>query len=43
LPGTSTCDWSAPDFDAATSNATTTPCLDVATVPSGNLDLNVSS
>jgi hypothetical protein len=43
LNGTSTCDRFTPELDSASANATTTPCLDVASVPSGNLDLNVSS
>src|SRR6266700_6587993 len=43
LNGSSARAWSAPELDSTSSNATTTPCLDVASVPSGNLDLNVSS
>src|SRR6266481_2693668 len=43
LNGTSACDWSAPELDFISSTATTTPCSDVANVPSGNLDLNVNS
>jgi hypothetical protein len=43
LNGTSARNWTPPELDAASANATTTPCLDVVSVPSGNLDLNVSS
>src|SRR5438445_2044618 len=36
-------DWNAPGLDSSFANATTTPCLDVASLPLGNLALNVSS
>jgi hypothetical protein len=36
-------DWIARELDSASSRLTDTPCLDVASVPSGDLELNVSS
>jgi hypothetical protein len=41
--GVSARDGAAPGFDPTSSSATTTPCLDVASVPSDELALNVSS
>ena len=41
--GISARDRTAPERDSIASNATTTLCLDVASLPSGCLDLNVSS
>jgi hypothetical protein len=43
LNGTSARDWAAPELDCTSASATTTLGLDVARLPSGCLDLNVSS
>src|ERR1700733_9957117 len=43
LNDTSARDWSPPELDVTSSTATATSCFDVASVPSGNLVLNVSS
>src|SRR5882724_9234983 len=43
LNGTSARYWSAPGLDSSSASATATRCLDIACLPSGCCDLNVSS